>query len=259
MDEAQRQQALLRALSGAGIDAAGLREHGARVARGLEAYRANAEEIADRALAAAFATVRAMVGPDDFKRLARGFWHAHPPRRGDLGEWGDTFPDWLHAQAGLAAWPYLADCARLDLALHRSERAANPALDAASLALLESTDPVRLHLQLVPGTALLRSAWPVIGIHRAHQLEGAAADQAFAAVRAAIAAQLGDDALVVREGWRAVAHPLTDIEARWTHSLLTGANLDAALAAAGAPFDFSAWLQTAIRRQWLKGVVAADD
>jgi len=125
--------------------------------------------------------------------------------------------------------------------------------------LLESTDPVRLHLQLVPGTALLRSAWPVVGIHRAHQLEGVAADQAFAAVRAAIAAQLGDDALVVREGWRAVAHPLTDIEARWTHSLLAGANLDAALAAAGTPFDFSAWLQTAIRRQWLKGVVAADD
>ncbi|MES1162359.1 MAG: putative DNA-binding domain-containing protein, partial [Rhizobacter sp.] len=201
------------------------------------------------------ATVRAMVGPEDFRQLARAFWGAHPPQRGDLGEWGEAFPAWLQAHADLAAWPYLGDCARLDLALHRNERAADAALDAASLTLLESSDPARLHLQLMPGTALLRSAWPVVSIHRAHQLDAAAADRAWAAVRAAIAARVGEDALVVREGWRAVVHPLSDVEARWTDRLLHGANLDASLAEAGESFDFAAWLQTAVRRQWLSTVV----
>jgi len=256
MDEAQRQQALLHALGG-GAGMAGLCEHGARAARGLSAYRANADAIAERALASAFATVRAMVGDDDFKQLAHGFWQTHPPPRGDLGEWGDDFPDWLQAHMGLAAWPYLGDCARLDLALHRNERAADAVLDAASLALLESTDPAQLHLQLLPGTALLGSAWPIVAIHRAHQLDGVAADPAFAAVRDAIAVPVGEHALVVREDWRGVVHLLTDTDAGWTRSLLAGATLDAALAAAGASFDFAAWLQIAVRRQWLQAVVAS--
>jgi len=254
MDEAQRQRGLIGALGGAGID--GLREHGARAARGLEAYRANAEAIAERALAAAFATVRAMVGDDDFRQLARAFWHAHPPQRGDLGEWGDAFPDWLQAHAGMAAWPYLGDCARLDLALHRNERAADAVFDAASLALLESTEPARLQLQLMPGTALLRSRWPIVAIHRAHQLDATASEPAFEAVRTALAERAGEDALVVREGWRAAVHWLSDADACWTHSLLAGANLDTALVEAGASFDFAAWLQTAIRYRWLAGVVA---
>ena len=257
MDEAQRQQGLLRALSGAGID--GLRERGDRAARGLEAYRANAEAIAERALGAAFPTVQAMVGADDFKHLAREFWQAQPPLRGDLGEWGDAFASWLHAHAAMASWPYLADSARLDFALHCNERAADAVLDAASLSLLESTDPARLTMRLMPGTALIRSDWPIASIHHAHQLAGEDAEHAFAAVRDAIAARCGEDALVVRQGWRAVVVPLAVADARWTQSLLAGANLAHALEQAGEGFDFAAWLQTAIRDKWLKDVLASND
>jgi hypothetical protein len=256
-DEAQRQQGLLRALSGAGMG--GLREHGERAARGLEAYRANAEAIAERALAAAFATVQALVGVDDFKHLAREFWHAHPPLRGDLGEWGAEFAVWLQAHAAMAAWPYLGDTARLDFALHRNERAADAVVDVASLALLERIDPAQLRLQLMPGTTLIRSAWPIVEIHRAHQLEGAAAERAFAALRDAIDARRGEDALVLRQGWRAVVVPLAAADARWTEALLAGADLADALDRAGDGLDFAIWLQTALRHTWLKGVVASSD
>jgi len=256
-DEAQRQQALLRALlSGASVD--GLREQGERAARGLEAYRANAEAIAERTLAAAFPTVQALVGADDFKRLARAFWHAQPPLRGELGEWGDAFAAWLQAHAAMAPWPYLADSARLDFALHSNERAADAALDAASLSLLESADPARLHMRLMPGTALIRSAWPIAGIHRAHQLEGAEAEKAFERARDAIAAQRGEDAMVVRQGWRAVVVPLQIVDARWTEALLADASLAQALEQAGEGFDFAVWLETAVRNAWLKEI-AADD
>lgn len=264
MDEAERQRDLLRALdalaasSGAGANM-GLREQGERAARGLEAYRANAEAIAERALAAAFGTVRAMVGEEDFARLARELWASHPPSRGDLGEWGESFPEWLGAHAGMVAWPYLADCARLDLALHRNERAADAVLDAASLSLLESTDPSALHLVLMPGAALVSSGWPVVSIHRAHQLDGDAAERAFEAVRKAIAEPRAESAFVVREGWRAVVHALTPADARWTAALLAGADLATAFERAGEDFDFALWLQTAIRHTWLKGVVASND
>ena len=261
MNEAQRQQGLLAALltGAASPSNLALRETGERAASGLEAYRANAEAIAERALAAAFPSVQAMVGEEDFKHLAREFRLAHPPVRGDLGEWGDEFAAWLEAHAALATWPYLGDCARLDLALHRNERAADADFDAASLALLESSDPSRLHLQLMPGTAVLRSAWPIASIHHAHQLGGLEADRAFDAVREAIAAGQGEAVLVARKGWRAVVHRLDPITADWTLQLLDGASLGDALDRAGAGFDFAAWLATALRESWVKGVSAPND
>jgi hypothetical protein len=259
MGEAHRQQALLCALAGVGdAGSTGLRERGERAARGLEAYRANAEVGAERALAAAFPVVKAMVGPDDFSHLAREFWQASPPSRGDLGEWGDAFPAWLASHAAMAPWPCLGDCARLDIACHRSERAADAVLDMASLSLLESRAPSSLRLQLMPGTALIRSGWPIVAIHRAHQLDGDAAERAFALVREAIAEHQGEDALVGRQGWRAVVHALSDTEARWTQTLLDGADLDSALIRAGEDFDFAAWLQRAVDGSWLQAVVASD-
>ena len=259
MSEAQRQQRLLAALAAGAPSVAALRESGERAARGLEAYRANAEAIADRALASTLPTVQAMVGDDDFKHLAREFWRAHPPERGDLGEWGDAFPAWLAAHAGLTAWPWLADSARLDLALHRNERAADAVLDAGSLGLLESTDPAQLRLVPMPGIAVLCSPWPIATIHRAHQLEGVAAERAFADVREAVAAQRGEQVLVARQGWRAVVHPLDAPTAAWTQDLLDGIDLATALTRAGEGFDFAAWLGTALRESWLKGVAASND
>lgn len=258
MSEAQRQRELLAALfAGAAALPAGLREDGKRASRGLEAYRANAEAIAERALGSTFATVRAMLGDEDFRHLAREFWRAQPPARGDLGMWGEGFPAWIAAHAGLRAWPWLADGARLDLALHHSERAQDAELDAGSLTLLESADPSSLKLLLMPGTALLCSPWPIASIHRAHQLAGAAAEHAFAEVRHAIAEQRGEQAMVVRAGWRAAVVPLDALTAGWTQDLLAGIPLHDALMRAGEGFDFAAWLATALRESWLKAVSAS--
>lgn len=260
--EAQRQRLLLAAFAAPAASAApelSIREPEARALRGLEAYRANAEALAERALAAAFATLRPMVGEDNFRHLAREFWHAHPPLQGDMGEWGDEFPAWLGAHAAMAQWPYLGDCARLDLALHRNERAADAVFDAASLSLLEADDPASLSLQWMPGTALQRSAWPIATIHAAHHVAEANREAAFEAVRVALAEGRGEQVLVVRKGWRAVVHGLTPADADWTASLLSGASLAAALESAGDGFDFTAWLGTALREQWLKGVARLSD
>lgn len=255
--EAQRQQVLLAAIAARESQppALPLREDAARAAQGLAAYRGNAAAVAERALAAVFPTVAAMIGAEDFEHLARDFWRASPPQRGDLGEWGGDFPDWLQAHADFAAWPYLGDAARLDLALHHCECAADAELETASLALLESTDPARLRLVLVPGTAVIASAWPLATIHAAHRGEPAGFD----AVRAALARGDAETVLVARHGWRAVVHSVDPTTARWTQHLLAGADLGAALAEIGEGFDFGAWLATALREKWLKGAQAEGD
>ena len=256
--ESQRQSALLAAIAGQ-APLPSIRELQARAARGLQAYRANAEALAERALGAVFTTVRPMVGDEDFQRLACEFWQAHPPLRGDVGEWGDVFPEWLDAHAAMARWPWLADCARLDLALHRNERAADAVFDVASLALLESTDPALLAMHLMPGSAVLRSRWPVATIHAAHRVDAAHSEAAFASVRTALDEARGEQVFVVRQGWRARVHLLAQPEADWADSLLAGANLSAALEHAGENFDFAAWLGTALREQWVKGVTVLHD
>jgi hypothetical protein len=253
--EARRQQQLLAALSRRGEPPV-LREQGARAERGLAAYRANAGALAERALAAACPTLRAMLGEADFGALARAFWRDHPPQRGDLGEWGGELPEWIVAQAGLAEWPWLAECARLDLALHVCERAADAVPDLASLALLGEADPASLALQLVPGTAVWVSPCPIATIHAAHR---STVPQAFAAVRAALAAGQGEAVCVARDGWRALVHGVSTAEAAFMQALLAGASLAAALQAAGESFDFAAWLQRAIVSSWLKGVARRND
>ncbi|MEQ1682119.1 MAG: DNA-binding domain-containing protein [Burkholderiaceae bacterium] len=256
--ELQRQRALLGAIAGQAVPLP-MRESQARAARGLEAYRANAEALAERALGAVFTTVQLMVGEENFQHLAREFWQAQPPLRGDVGEWGDTLPAWLDAHAAMARWPWLGDGARLDLAIHHNERAADAVFDAASLALLESTDPARLVMHLMPGSTVLRSRWPIATIHAAHRVDEAHSEAAFADVRAALDAERGEQVLVVRQGWRAHVQLLAPAEADWCESLLAGLNLSTALDNAGEGFDFAAWLGTAVRGQWLKGVAALHD
>ncbi len=253
--ESRRQQQLLAALARRGEPPA-LREEGRRAERGLAAYRANASALAERALAAACPTVQAMLGEDDFAALARAFWRDHPPQCGDLGEWGGELSGWIAAQPGLAEWPWLADSAWLDLALHRCERAADAQPELASLALLGEADPADIGLQLMAGLAVHVSPFPIATIHAAHRSH---APEAFAPVRAALAAGQGEAVCVSREGWRAVVQGLAADEAAFMDALLRGASLAAALEAAGEGFNFGAWLQRAIASSWLKGAARRID
>jgi len=256
--EAERQRVLLAAIRAPASESATpevCAERGARLAHGLDAYRGNAAAVAERALAAAFPTVRRAVGELAFAALARDHARGAPPVCGDLGEWGAAFPAWLEGREPLRPWPWLGDSARLDWAVHRCERAADPAVDAASWASLETTAPERLSLRFQPGTQLLRSRWPIATVHAAHRDPH---PQDLAAVRAALDAGRGEAVLVVRAGWRATLHVVAGApEEAFDEALLEGADLATALARAGECFDFTAWLASALRAAWLRGVVLA--
>jgi hypothetical protein len=248
--EAQRQSALLAALFGAepSPDAV-LAEQGERRRRGLAAYRANAATLAERALAASYPTLQHLVGAEDFAALARALWRQHPPRRGDLAQWGCELPEFIETERSLDPWPYLADCARLDAAVARCEAAADAALERDTLALLAEHAPERLRLVLLPCIQLLRSGWPIATLHAAHRT--ADDDDAIERARVALALRQGEAVLVARAGWRAEPCVLDDASWRWCAALAAGASLATALAAAGDGFDFQAWLLRALQQGWL--------
>lgn len=265
--EAARQQALVAALwntdrgAGAALDG-WCRDSPVTVARGLQAYRGNAVANAARALSAAYPTVCALIGIDDFQQLARELWLEQPPLQGDLAQWGEPLAAWLQVHPALGEWPYLGDCARLDWAKHCCERAADAELDAPSIARLGDTDPARLRIELRPGLAVVASPWPIVTVHEAHR-EGAGTE-ALLGARAALRAGVAESALVSRSGWRAHVHRIDCATVAWTQRLLAGDSLATAIDAvsedvAAGRFDLAAWLGAALASGWLKGIKITDD
>jgi hypothetical protein len=255
--EALRQQMLVRALwrdAPSGVLAGWLRD--ADPAPGLAAYRANGGASAERALAAAFPTVEQLVGAESFAALARAFWHEHPPERGDLAWLGGRLPEFIEASESLDAEPYLADCARLDWAVHRAESAADAPAGACGLELLARHDPQQLVLGLRPGTALVSSKHPIATIWLAHRSD---AEHRFEPVRLAFAAGVGEHALVWREGWRPLVQAIAAPDAAFTRALLDGASLAGALQAAGDGFTFEAWLLDSLRDGRLAGATTRQE
>lgn len=254
--EALRQQMLLRALLGDARPAVvegWLRGSPARKRRGLQAYRANAGALAERALAAAYPTVAPLLGGESFAALARAFWQADPPRQGDAATWGDTLPDFIASAGQLADEPYLADVARLDWAVHQADRAADDDAPAAGLQHLTTRDPASLRLRLRAGHAVLCSAHPVHAIWAAHRSD---APDRFDPVREAFAAQRADAVRVRRQGLRVAVDRIDADTARFEQALLQPQALQTALTTAGPTFDIEAWLIDTLHRDGLAAVVA---
>lgn len=232
--------------------------------RGLAAYRTNAGALAERALLSAYPVVAALIGEESFAPMARQFWFGHPPERGDLACWGEALPGFLAGEPQLADVPYLADVARVEWALHCSAGAPDAVpFEPASFALLGQIEADQLTLRLPPGTALLRSGWPVVSLVNAHVQQ----EPAFDAVAARVQARTGETALVWRQGLRPRLAACTDAEAALLEALLAGQSLLAALEAvdgveaadtasgqAQAPFDFSGWLNAAVTQGQVLGV-----
>ncbi len=263
--ELARQRALLDALrtatpTGLPIAAIALRAHASaqpadRLA-GLQAYRANAQAIAERALSAAYPVLARLVGEETMAALARDLWRDHPPTRGDLAWFGAELADQLAVIPELADVPYLADVARLEWAVHRAHTAADPQDGAPDLQPLANEDPDALHVCFVDGSACVASTWPVLTVWRAHQVPSDA-DPDLGPARQALAAGQGEAAWVWRRGHRVDVAELTPAECAFNQDLLAGQALGPALASvsAGHPdFSFEHWLLRALREGWLAGL-----
>ena len=263
--ELARQQALLWALRDADqlvlpVAAVPLPGHHAdrpaASTAGLQAYRANAQTIAVRSLAAAYPVLARLVGEETMAALARDLWHHHPPVRGDLACFGGELANWLATLAQLEDIPFLPDVARLEWAVHRAHTAADPPDAPSNLAWLAEADPHGLVVRFVEGSACIASPWPVAALWHAHQVpQGTPPDLSRAS--AALSAGQGELAWVWRRGWRVAVAALQPAEHRFNAELLAGAALGTALESVSIDhpdFSFEQWLLRALRDGWLAGL-----
>lgn len=210
--------------------------------RGLKAYQTNGHAAAERSVQAAYPVLTQLLGAESLCALARAFWHAHPPARGDLAQWGGGLAEFMQASDQLVDEPYLPDVARVEWALHCSASAPDQASDPASFALLMQHDPADLQLLLVPGCAVVQSAWPVASILGAHLEQMPPLAEVGQRLRAGVA----EAALVWRAGLRPRVREALVGEAAWINAHLGGCSLGAALDAAPA-LDFNVWLPLAVQ------------
>ena len=263
---AERQQALLDALflstpHRASVDSKFTANYVENtLARGLIAYQSNAHLQAERCMQAVYPVLAQLLGAESFAAFARAFWHAHPPTRGDLSEWGDLVAGFVASSAQLADLPYAADVARVEWALHRCATAADADPDLTTLQCLVEQDPGELWVTLAPGLCLVPSIWPVASIVNAHQKalpKGEAEGGVdLREVRQRLYDGRGETAVVWRQGYKPLVRETLPGEATLLAAVLDGHSLGHALhVAMGAdcggssmspPLDFAAWLPLAV-------------
>lgn len=229
------------------------------VTRGLQAYRANGQALAERALGAAYPVVAQMMGDENFAPLARYFWHQHPPQRGDMAQWGGELADFLDAAPQLADEPFFGDVARVEWALHQAASAGDAALDMPSFALLGQADDVGL--QLYPGVFLLTSAYPVVSLVNAHLFGSPSIMQAFDMLQGGVR----EHVLVWRQGFKPRVRQSSAKEHALLQALLANQTLEQALDQAlnvvcensmiteSEEFNFNDWLTQSVQQGLVTG------
>jgi hypothetical protein len=143
-------------------------------ARRFAVYRNNVAVSLTAALAQRFPVIERLVGADFFRAMARVYQDSHRPGSPVLHEWGESLPAFLAAFPPLAAWPYLADVARVELARGRAYHAADATPIAPARLMAAAGDPATARLGLHPAVQVLALVHPGASIWAANQ-PGAAA------------------------------------------------------------------------------------
>jgi hypothetical protein len=212
---------------------------GVSAAARLAVYRRNVLGNYAAALRDVFPVLLRLVGEPFFDQLARAYATQTPSRSGDLHDFGGELGAFLEALPEARGWPYLADIARLEWAVHRTFHARHaPALDVARLAAVPPERLPDLRFALHPAARLLRSPYPVLTIWHVNQPQWTG-DQA-------VDLGLGAErVLIVRRGLEVTLEPLSAAEYAMLEALDAGRSLGDALAAAlevDAEFDLEAFL-----------------
>lgn len=131
-------------------------------------YRNNVVVSLLEALGQAYPSVLAILGEENFKRVARNFIMSHPPGSAMMQSYGEAFAGFLERFPPLAKSPFLADVARAERAWLDAWHAPDHVpMDPSELAAIAPEDSMTLVLEPLPATRLIRSAFPVADLFNA--------------------------------------------------------------------------------------------
>lgn len=226
--------------------------HGKPTEKRFAVYRNNVTVALADALKASFPVLRKLLGDANFDQLAPLFARAHPPTTPLMMHYGTEMPDFMAAFQPLQHIGYLADVARLEIALRASYHAADATPLAAEAfgnvapdALLAST------LSLAPAVRLIRSDWPLYDIWRFNMEDGAPKPRAQA-----------QSVLITRPEFDPAPHPLDPAQSAWITTIQNGEPLEAAQDAAIAitpDFDLSPLLTLLVQQGALTHLTTPKD
>jgi hypothetical protein len=148
--------------------------NGSDPARRVAIHRNNVMSSLIEALIDTYPVVTELVGEAFFRRMARCFVQAHPPRSPVLACYGGDFPAFVRGFPPAADLPWLAEVARLEQARVAVYHAADePALErvriAQTLTAYQFTNPGALTFALHPGLHCLRGQFAAVSLWAAHQ------------------------------------------------------------------------------------------
>jgi len=199
----------------------------------FDVYRNNVAVGLSDAIADTYPVVRALVGEDFFKGIARIFSRLFLPTSPVLLDYGEDFPDFLATQSSTETLPYLGDVARLEWAWSRAYHAADAdPMDIEKLAAVPADAVEEIRLRFHPSVRLLQSPWPVVSIWQAHQGQGSLA----------ALPDHGERAIIVRRGLSVSVRALEPIAYTFIEALFNGQTFGQAnaLVMDAAPQELSA-------------------
>lgn len=153
----------------------GLRDPRGRPAgKRFDVYRNNVIVSLIDALEDGFPVIARLIGPDNFRNLARLFAREHPPSTPLLMFYGEAFPEFLEGFAPLSHLPYLGDVARLELARRAAYHARDSrAMSPADLAAIAPDRLMDTRFCLSPAHRIVSSRYPIGSIWWFNMEDGA--------------------------------------------------------------------------------------
>ena len=198
-------------------------------ARRFAVYRNNVMVSLIEAMADTYPVVRALVGDEFFRDMARVFARTYPPRTPVMAHYGESFADFIQNYDPAASVPYLPDVARLEWAYVCAFHAADVAPVPTQSLLELIADAERLaanRCQLHPSLRVVSSDYAVASLWAAHQgdLDIGRVDPWKA-----------ESALVLRNGLTVEIREVSPGGATFFNRLIQGEPLAQAVQAADAP------------------------